>query len=153
MIKEIKLDKVNNKVTAIIEDRDTDLIPLTNLTDLEEKIVATIWWSGVEGVKNIYLVPHESLYSYIYRGNYGAQNLPSIPFGETVLNVPPQTHLSINAMQTSNEVNWANKTENATLTLLDDSCITFDAIVIRANAFAWQVMLAADALTILTLTS
>ncbi len=149
MIKQI--DITNNKLTAIIEDSDTNLMLVVNLANLEGTIIATIWWSGVEGVKNIYLVPNEVLSTYIYKGSYGTQKITPTPFGETVLNVVTGAEMAVNAIATSNAVNWSNETKNATLTLLDGTCLAFDAVVIRANQQSWQVMLAGDALTKLSL--
>lgn len=147
MIKQINLS--NNKVTAIIDNDDENPIKLTDLSNLDEKVIASILWSGK--TKNVFMVPSEVLATYIYKGDYGRQKNTPTPFGETMLNVPAHTELAINVIATSDEVNWSNETKNATLTLTDGSCIAFDAIVIRANKDAWQVMLAGDALTKLSL--
>lgn len=148
MIKQI--NEVNNKVTAIIEDDDESTIELTHLSNLDEKLIASIWWYGKS--KTVVLVPNEALATYIYKGGYSIQGNTPTPFGKTILNVAANSEMAINALATCDEVNWSNETKNATLTLMDGSCIAFDAIVIRANKDAWQVMLTGDALTKLSLT-
>ena len=45
----------DNSVHGWMDDADTSLIQLCNLIDINDEIVAELWWSGVPNVKNIFL--------------------------------------------------------------------------------------------------
>ena len=137
----------DNYVHGTIDDSDTSVFQLCNLTDLDDKIVAEIWWSGIPNVKNMFLKTKEYLKTYVYKGEYSLPEAVKTPFAGEQTPLQPNVEMFINANITSSVTNWSQTTDNATLTLQDDSCIGFDAIVIRVNENSWQCMLQADALT------
>lgn len=137
----------DNYIHATIDDSDTGVFQLCNLTDLDDIIVAEIWWSGIPNVKNMFLKTKEYLKTYIYKGEYSLPKAIPTPFAEEQTTLQPNSEIFINVNITSPLTNWSQTTDNATLTLQDDSCIGFDAIVIRVNENSWQCMLQADALT------
>ena len=138
----------DNSVHGWLDDADTSLIQLCNLIDINDEIVAELWWSGVPNVKNISLKTKKALMTYIYDGEYLIPSSATTKdFDGALQGIPINNDLPLNMIVTSPEINWSQTTKNATLTLEDGNLVTCDALVKRANENTWQVMLKADALT------
>lgn len=135
----------DNSLHTLIDDSDTTYILLCNLTDLNERVVAEVWWSATD--KNLYLITEITLSTYLYKGKYSLNDSSEEIFGKIVYDVGASSKLLFNEHLPFRDVNFSQITNNATLTLEDDTCVSFDAIVIRVNQKSWQCMLKADAVT------
>lgn len=134
----------DNSLHTLIDNSETDHILLCNLTDINEEIVAEVWWSGAEHDKNLYLLTQMHLTTYVF---FGISNPPYPPFIHTYYDSLPGTLLWLNGRLGPSPINTNQITHNATLSLDDDTCVGFDASVVRVNQKSWQCMLKADAVT------